>query len=37
MRINVAFCFDENLMRQVRVTVAALLDARTDKTTHYDI
>lgn len=37
MRINVAFCFDENLMRQVRVTVAALLDACTDKTTHYDI
>ena len=35
--IKVAFCFDENLITQVRVTAASLLDAVKDKDVHYDI
>lgn len=35
--IKVAFCFDENLISQVQVTVASLLDAVRGGTVHYDI
>lgn len=35
--IKVAFCFDENLITQVQVTVASLLDAVKDADVHYDI
>ena len=35
--IKVAFCFDENLITQVQVTVASLLDAVKDTDVHYDI
>lgn len=35
--IKVAFCFDENLIAQVQVTVASLLDAVRGGTVHYDI
>lgn len=37
MYINVAFCFDENLVKQVRVSVASLLDAGKDPDVHYRI
>lgn len=37
MYINVAFCFDRNLVNQVRVSVASLLDGRTDREVHYRI
>ncbi len=37
MNINVAFCFDENLVKQVRVSVASLLDAGKDPDVHYHI
>lgn len=35
--IKVAFCFDKNLITQVQVTVASLLDAVKGKDVHYDI
>ena len=35
--IKIAYCFDENLINQVRVTIAALLDARKKEGTHYHI
>ncbi len=35
--IKVAFCFDENLITQVQVAVASLLDAVKGKPIHYDI
>lgn len=35
--IKVAFCFDENLIAQVQVTVASLLDAVRGGMVHYDI
>ncbi len=35
-RINIAFCFDENMMRQACVTIASLLDSK-DENTHYNI
>lgn len=35
--IKVAFCFDENLIAPVQVTVASLLDAVRGGTVHYDI
>lgn len=34
--INIAFCFDENMMRQACVTIASLLDSK-DENTHYNI
>lgn len=37
MQIKIAFCFDENLVNQILVTVASLLDFRQDKEVHYDI
>ncbi len=35
--IKAAFCFDENLITQVQVAVASLLDADQNEDTHYDI
>lgn len=35
--IKAALCFDENLITQVQVTVASLLDARQEENIHYDI
>ena len=35
--IKIAYCFDENLINQVRVTIAALLDARGKDEAHYHI
>lgn len=35
--INMAFCFDHNLIRQVQVTAASLLDHARDAQTHYRI
>ncbi|MBP3476313.1 MAG: glycosyltransferase family 8 protein [Lachnospiraceae bacterium] len=35
--IKVAFCFDENLITQVQVAVASLLDAVQNENVHYDI
>lgn len=35
--IKIAFCFDENLITQVQVTVASLLDSVNDEEVHYDI
>lgn len=35
-RINIAFCFDENMTRQACVTIASLLDYK-EKDTHYNI
>lgn len=35
--IKVAFCFDENLITQVQVAVASLLDAVKNEDVHYDI
>ncbi|MCD7726177.1 MAG: glycosyltransferase family 8 protein [Clostridiales bacterium] len=35
--IKVVFCFDENLIAQVQVTVASLLDAAKAEPVHYDI
>lgn len=37
MVINVAFCFDHNLIRQVQVAVASLLDHTRAEQTHYHI
>lgn len=37
MKIDVAFCFDERLIRQVRVSVASLLDANQERDVHYRI
>lgn len=37
MDINIAFCFDHNLIRQVQVVVASLLDHTRDERTHYHI
>ncbi len=37
MQINVVFCFDENLTRQIQATVASLLDAKKDEDVHYEI
>lgn len=36
-RIKVAFCFDENLITQVLVTAASLLDRGKTEQVHYDI
>lgn len=35
--IKVAFCFDENLIMQVQVAVASLLDSVQEENIHYDI
>lgn len=35
--MNIAFCFDHNLIRQVQVTVASLLDYRGNASVHYHI
>lgn len=35
--IKIAFCFDNNLMKQICVTVASLLDASKNSCSHYDI
>lgn len=35
--IKVAFCFDENLIMQVQVAVASLLDSVREENIHYDI
>mgnify|MGYP003290412886 CR=1 FL=1 len=35
-RINIAFCFDENMTRQACVTIASLLDYK-EKDTHFNI
>lgn len=37
MLIRTAFCFDENLVNQIRVTVASLLDSNEDAQVHYEI
>lgn len=37
MRIKIAFCFDENLVNQILVTVASLLDFKQNEEVHYDI
>lgn len=37
MQIKVAFCFDENLVNQILVTVASLLDFKQKEEVHYDI
>ncbi len=37
MRIKIAFCFDENLVNQILVAVASLLDFRKNREVHYDI
>lgn len=37
MLIRVAFCFDENLVKQIQVTVASLLDAKQNPEVHYEI
>lgn len=37
MLINVAFCFDENIAEQVKVTVASLLDHGVTDEVHYHI
>lgn len=37
MKINIAFCFDHNLIRQVQVTVASLLDFGRTEAVHYHI
>lgn len=37
MLINIAFCFDENLAEQVKVTVASLLDRGVTEQAHYHI
>lgn len=37
MLINIAFCFDENLVEQVKVTVASLLDHGVTGQVHYHI
>ncbi|MDD6628234.1 MAG: glycosyltransferase family 8 protein [Lachnospiraceae bacterium] len=36
-KIKVAFCFDENLITQVQVAIASLLDFAQDENVHYDI
>ncbi len=36
-RIDIAFCFDEKIARQVQVAVASLLDASRDSHVHYHI
>lgn len=35
--IKVAFCFDENLIMQVQVAIASLLDSVREENIHYDI
>ncbi len=37
MLINIAFCFDENIAEQVKVTVASLLDHAVTDEAHYHI
>ena len=37
MIINIVFCFDENLQRQVQVAIASLLDNRTEQNVHFGI
>lgn len=37
MQIKIAFCFDENLVNQILVTVASLLDFKQKEEVHYDI
>ncbi|MDD6812391.1 MAG: glycosyltransferase family 8 protein [Lachnospiraceae bacterium] len=37
MQIKIAFCFDENLVNQILVAVASLLDFRDRQDVHYDI
>lgn len=37
MDINIAFCFDQNLIRQVQVVLASLLDHTRTMQTHYHI
>lgn len=37
MEIKIAFCFDQNLTRQVQVAAASLLDHRDRSRTHYHI
>lgn len=37
MQIKIAFCFDENLVNQILVTVASLLDFKDRQDVHYDI
>lgn len=37
MQIKIAFCFDENLVNQILVAVASLLDSGRKKEVHYDI
>lgn len=37
MLINIAFCFDENITEQVKVTVASLLDHAVTDEVHYHI
>ena len=37
MYINTAFCFDHNLVRQVQVAAASLLDHRGSTQNHYHI
>lgn len=37
MYINIAFCFDHNLTRQVQVAVASLLDSTNTSKVHYHI
>lgn len=37
MLIQIAFCFDENLVNQIRVTIASLLDSNQDPEVHYEI
>ncbi|MBD5448573.1 MAG: glycosyltransferase family 8 protein [Lachnospiraceae bacterium] len=37
MLINIAFCFDENIAEQVKVTVASLLDHGATQQEHYHI
>lgn len=37
MYINIAFCFDENIVKQVQVTIASLLDSTVSDGVHYHI
>lgn len=37
MLIRAAFCFDENLVNQIQVTAASLLDAEQNPQVHYEI
>lgn len=37
MLINIAFCFDENLVEQVKVAIASLLDYGVTEQVHYNI